>query len=622
MAIHDEPQSQVNHLNDQAGQQNGNQQNTGRTQKRNFFRGGMQFSPLGNGQYSEIYKKTKEKLEEIFKSSSQDEFKLSVLGIDRVENQILAYSVILVCGKLTNVANSPVAYHVLLLEGSGDQPKPLYLNVDGEQVEIVRTSSDAVDNELLKVVRQYINSQLGIKTPLATDVTVIGRNFNPENGQHMYRVARNAALAVGTALEMSRPDFKDINLADVDLDASLNLNISIQFHNSQNEDDVGNPVRSDVMIGFNVMNSNTRNQSLNSAVNDMISEVDGFIDVLWAPPRNPYESNPYAMASMGMNPMFRPTQKYVARVVITNILCNKSYSPASILLALYTAMSLSENNNWVQYFRPIHTQGIDLKDIGALGIEANFEGNKNGFGSRIDTKAESFSLADLGTLVSSLIQPSLIYSIDIPESGPQTWYESIFAAAADNVQGAIDQLVSAANDLTNNHFGRFWTGKSIINSTADSRIHLGYYVDRENKLRDIRDIDYIAVANYAGESNIRMIQTWSDTFNMANIREDVRLFHRKRVIMSCTGERAEITGFARRVTFDANFLDALAKGIQACGMAVGINTPLSGDLFNNERAAASFMSSAMFATQNNIFNVRSAAGGNFGGFNPGYIRSW
>ena len=610
MAIHEE-ESQVN-VGAGFAQQTGQAQQA--PKKNLFFKGGMFGSPLGNGQFTEVYKKTKEKLTELFKSANED-FKISVLGIDRVENSSLAYSVLLVCGRLASDTTNTLAYHVLLLEATGDRPMPLLVQVDNQQVEIYRTASDAVDDILINEVRKLLNVQMGVKNPIATDVTVVGKQFDPENNSHLYRVARNAALAVGTALEMSQSGFTDINLRDSDLDT--NLAINIQFQNTQNEDDVGNVLRSDVMIGFSAVSNTNNRRSLNSgSANDLISEIDGFIDVMWNPVV-PAGFNPYMpMQATGM----MPTQKYVARMIITNILCNKTYTPAGVLLALYTALTLSDSNNWVQYFRPIHTQGVDLKDIGALAIEANFENNPSGFGSRVDTKSESFSLGDLGKLVAALIQPGLIYSIDVPESGPETWFESVFAAAADGHASAVEDIVNAANSLTNGNFGKFWTSKRVITPTADGRIHMGHYVDPTGKLRDIRDIDYIAVANLAGETNPQLIQAWSDTFTRLEYKEELRLHHRKKIIMALTRETAEITGFARRITFDSNFLEALAGGIQTCGMSVAINTPLSGDLFSNQRAAAKFMSAGLMNPTQSMFNIRSMMGGGFGQHSHGYTR--
>ena len=73
----------------------------------------------------------------------------------------------------------------------------------------------------------------------------------------------------------------------------------------------------------------------------------------------------------------------------------------------------------------------------------------------------------------------------------------------------------------------------------------------------------------------------------------MRLAARKRTIMGLTNDTAEFTGFAQRITFTGQFMDALTRGCKDAGLIVRINTPLSSSDFNNQRGVAGFVGSAL-----------------------------
>jgi hypothetical protein len=124
---------------------------------------------------------------------------------------------------------------------------------------------------------------------------------------------------------------------------------------------------------------------------------------------------------------------------------------------------------------------------------------------------------------------------------------------------------------------------------------LGTWTDRAGNKRDIRDIDHVAVCNLAGERNPQTIRDWSDTFLRKQYPLVQRLAARKRIISALTGETAVFTGFAQRVTFSRQFIDALTMGVRDTGLPVRVNTPLSGSDFNDQRAVAGFAQSALVA---------------------------
>jgi hypothetical protein len=290
------------------------------------------------------------------------------------------------------------------------------------------------------------------------------------------------------------------------------------------------------------------------------------------------------------------------------------------LLTIVTALTLRENNAWVEAFRPssIAPEGPDWKDIGAVGIEANFERNPSGFGVRIDTKSDSFQRGQnmqgdyLVRLVASTFQPKLLISLDVPEVGSQTWYNSIFAVAGElnNTHSvtATEVILKEANELTHGRFSKYFPAGGRVTVDENNRIHTGFYVARNGEIKDLRDIDYLAVLNIVGDRDPELAREWSDSFALTNVPLEVRLAKRKTIITGILGQNhVHFKGFARRVTFEQDFVNALVLACKEVGLAVRTIAPYS-DLQTYERAVNPYAMGAAL----------DASGYSSGIFNRGY----
>lgn len=558
-------------------------------------------APIGRGVGSEYYNKLKENLGLVFKQANEA-VKIFLIDMDNNNEPALAFSCLIVAAQLNKAKDAGVAYHVIIMEATGDKINPIYETINNQQVEITRYTSDAFDADLMAKAKERMQRAFPNGPWINTGAIVIPASFNPEDKYSVHRLALNTGLANGTELEMLLPSFKDLNLATVEKEN--NLNINIQFNRRQIEDIVGNPMRSDFLINFASVKKNApRNLSVNAGGREQqISEASGFIDLVWNPVNQPnpfgYFTNPQANMQ---------TQKYVPRLVLTNLASNFSYTPSSVLLALATSLSLRDDNNWIQTFKPIavSNQEIDITDIGALNIEANLSNEPNGYGTRIDTKSENFKLEDLGQLISAFVSPGLIVSLDCPEVAGQSWYLDLFAAAANGKAAAYDIIYDSANRLTNGNFEKYFARGKPMFADPFNYVHLGYWTDRHGNKRDIRDIDHLAVCNLVGERNPSVIRDFSDTYLRTNYPVPLRMHHRKKIISSLTNETAVFTGRALRVTFAAEFLNALSTGIRDTGLSVSVNTPMTANDFNNQRGVASFAGSALMAPGQTFMSAAS-----------------
>lgn len=578
----------------------------------NMLSGSMFYAPIGRGVGSEVLNKIQTGLKDHYALAAK-QYELNVISIDNVNEPALAFSVLVVAGRFNDNPNR-LAYHTLIIEATGDRIAPVYENIRNQQMEVIRTTGDAYDAVLLsKVLDKMHQAYPGLTEYLNAEATVIPRTFDSDNKEKVHQLALNTGLAVFTCLSVNQKGFTDFNLTTAGTTDSQ-LIVDVRFSDQPQDDLVGDPIRSDFEIAFNAQRQQQpQNRSVNSGDRQLaLTNVSGFFDVVWAPVDG---------GSMFSNPWLPqqnvPTQKYVARAVITDMESNFAYTPGALLLAIVTTMALRDDNNWIQAFRPkpVVDNSVDLRDIGALNIEANLLNDPSGFGIPIETKVESFRLENLGQLVSSLFQRGMMMSIDVPDAGPNSWFLSMFAAASKGVTDAQTVIYASCQDLTNGNFEKYFNTNDTMFVDVNNRVHLGNWTDRNGLKRDIRDIDYMAVCNLIGGRDPIRCRAWSDTWTREDYPLAERLAERKKIIMALTGDSAVFTGFANRVTFSAKFLDALTQACRDAGLIVRINTPLSSADFNTNRGVARFANDALLGAATRSLNQYS------NNFNPQFANT-
>ncbi len=155
--------------------------------------------------------------------------------------------------------------------------------------------------------------------------------------------------------------------------------------------------------------------------------------------------------------------------------------------------------------------------------------------------------------------------------GELSWIHQIFIAAANGDEYSYNSLIAAANNLTNGAFEQTFTnvyGNEVICHDDGNRIHLGYYVDEHGERRDLRDLDYLAVLNLVGKSNPAMVEEWENTFTQSEIPLEMRMERRRNIMKALYSGKMEVKGFARRITFNPNFIIALSQACERAGLVV------------------------------------------------------
>lgn len=568
---------------------------------------------------SEKLSKLETRFKEIYEPYG-DNLDIKLIALDKQSNVEIACSVLIVGARLKGVSNGNlVAYHTLVLAN----PEPLQSKLEtwnGQQYEVKRLTSDLWNNQLRTIVENHVKRAFQTDNTQDMAACIVPVDFPVEDDFQTQQLAGNALIAVNTELERRAPGFQDLQLNNVSRDSNLETRIVFSDQNIVGAD--GKPVRADVRINLNA-SARQQDPSLDS-VTECISQVTGYMDIDFVGPAQQAVTNPF----LGYQGQQQQAQIgwYQPNFVITSMETLASHTMPAQLLALAQVLMLRTGAIWTQAFWPRPTdKEVDIRDIGALGYEVGFERDEAGNGKYIDTKSARFTPDIRAGLLAALFRPELTVSMDVAVAGPETWYNDPFVASAYGREEARTEIIRAANVLTAGEFGRIYqelqgSGSPVF--TNGNRMHLGTYRDPSGQVRDIRDLDYIAMANFVGRHDLAELRKYSDSLLALNEPPLIREAKRARIITNNLGTQV-FDGFALRVTFEAKFLQALAEGCARAGLSLQPRLPESG-VVAYERATANFGSGVMPGSgQSSLFQsgyVGQQAGGAFQG--PGYQGRW
>ena len=549
-----------------------------------------------------------------------DQYDVQIVPLNKSENTDLFVSAII----LTVAARgntSTRSYHAMLVADTADQLPVQVQQIQNQPVEIQYVVGDANDANYKAAVLSVLRRAFPNLHPdrlLETEAEVIPRGYDFKDPALVRRTLANGLKAAGTILNVNEPNFQDFTLAT--RGAELNSVARLLFNQPTASNDVGEPVRTDVVIEFSEVRQQARQQqsdgriSLNSGERSKLAlAIGGFMDLMWDPQYSQQQFNPYNQVPQ--QPQQGSQYLYTPRLVITRVQAPLLNTLPGLLFGLATTLTLRENNNWMGAWPRPSGDGFDPKDIGAIGIEANLEKNPSGFGTRIDTRKESFTPSQQGMLIGTFVRPELAISMDVSETGPETWLTSQFLAIARGSQEAVNDVIGAADLLTNGIFSRLYPSRDIV-LNDNNRIHLGWYVDKDGQRRDIRDVDHLCVLNMIGETDPQAAQDYSETFTNRNYSLELRLDRRKRLLETLIRSKIEMTGFAYRVTFVGAFLEALAQAALQSGVVIRTQTPYQ-DPAGQPRTGADWLAQGRLAqSSTGLFN-RNVGPGAVGGPNLG-----
>lgn len=521
--------------------------------------------------------------------------KLNVHELRR-DSSGLFYSMFAVAVSVAAAPERGVAYHLLIDAGTGKRPLEVRehtLNLGGvnDTLLLPEVPSEVMDDKLAAIVREWMGSLYGGVSHYYCDSTILPSSMPTEIEAYMGNALLNAMNACCVELQF-RAGGADINLGHLANEAMLHQNM--QFTRQTLMDAVGQPVRSDILIEISARprrnNNENRYQGLNHSDQKKLASVSGFVELVY----NPIQQNMhYALPGQMIDRrMFSPL------LVMTDMSMDIMPTAGAVELALVGMLQLRQGHSWLAAVRSTANRrgGVDYHDIGALNIEANIAGDPGAYGEPINTDSAEFNDQMLVTLISSTIRLEETHlAIDVPQMAPQSHYLRLFSDCwQDGNQPesrAYQRLIRAANILTNNEFNRFFPAGTPI--VLKGMAYLGgTYIDQAGQTRDLRELDYLAVANIVGKKNPALLRTWTDTWLKESDDAQKRLSDRLKLLLTLTNDQAVVTHRGDRLVINNQFLMALEQALHAA--KVQITQSKASDVnFNDQRATASWMSGGM-----------------------------
>ena len=546
-----------------------------------------------------------EAFQEILKKEGADEIKFFAVEKDGYG---LPFSLILACSQIENT----VAVSTLVLEESGEPLAPRQNNINGTNVEVERVPGDIQSDRLWAIVQEVLSGHFDAGVTLhEAGLIVIPRGLSHEDEPRLHNVVFDVSNSNIGLLDRVLGGIEEKYTVALWDPQNETVSARLDFMATSTETGVGEIVRSDIQVAMKATSNQGGHDEGWGQQQLMISEVTGYMDLIYVAP--PSQQNVFGQP-MGQPQQQGPwgqqaapaTQCYLPRFIMTGITHGlDSVSLELQLQGLASAAVLDEDHNWARAFLPNYNiKGTDMHDIGAVKYECPALADVE-----VDTKSADFTPQTLLQLLGVAVHPNMVYSMDIAEAGPMSWVQHIFIDAACGNPKAIEAIVNAADTLTNGNFSNMFKGKQLFTGDV-TRIHNGYYVDAEGNKKDLREIDYLAMLNLQGGSDLQVVTDYVDTFTATNVPEDFRLQRRLNILRGLLGEGSVfVSGYSRRVDFTSDFIMTLAA---ACA-AAGANVRPEGiyqDMTTGTRPATNYQ---RFASQGNqhsgMFNQQNQFGG-------------
>ncbi len=526
---------------------------------------------------------------------------------------------------LTNirvVGTTPVIFvSTMIVEKSRPgQLDPSQQHIDGQTVDVFVAVADAYTENFLAQISDEVKRQYGKPEAQIIDCGYqVIYDLTPLDPEQFQPVIDEAINAIDHAMDMIDPSRPVFSLNMIVANPAIRVRSRVALDQYKTEPN-GLPIRSDIRteLVFAQMNNNRAPIADNSEVR--LCETSAYVDLIYTPPAQPYQFFNNQFQQPAVNQPY-----YIPRIVLTNFGVDLPHSSLEFMLLGTASMaSLARQRSYgVVWRNQFGGTANNLRNLGAVGLQVPL--SQDGTPAILDVSGD---IRELYALMETVIAPSPVFTLEIEQGGAGNWATSIFARAAQGSQEAVNMLVNAADNLTNNNFSKIYAqltngvAQPLITSTDDLS-YVGYY-NRDGEYRDIRELDLLAVLNTVGQKDPDIVQQYLTTLvGPENIH--IRLARRSR-ILSRIAKDVHIKAYSRKYDFNAAFIEALTRAVAACGLVINNDNILNqnqGSVYNqtiqnwqasmvNPQAVNPLFTATQQASSFQ-FNVGSLFGAGFGG---------
>lgn len=424
--------------------------------------------------------------------------------------------------------------------------------IGNRTVAITTTLGQAFDDNAWNIVQKRVAEHVGVPLETVVEVStmIVPKDYDLEDKNSVTNLAYAATTA--SAMGVSGGAKSRLEMARVSA-AGKRFGTKVDFVGAPKVNALGRPVRNDITVTTTLTKATGQNSTYQSE--QKVMELSAYVDLNYVQPQQMQPQFP------GQAPVMS-TQRYRPELVITDVVSMfQDFDLTRALFCLTSVGALEKGSQWLRAFTGRLGGGkknqLNLRDIGAVGYELDITQGK-----AIPTGRDVFSTTDLQELVQTYFHQSPLISIEVDPEGPYNWVLNHFVRAGAGDPTSTKAIVDAANILTGGLFSKEWQGNDIC--LVRHVMHNGTYVDDDNKVRPLSDIDYLATLNLFGGTDKQSFQRWVRSFEAAELDPIERLADREELLRARLSS-VEVTGYSRRVTFSKQFLVALETALTKCG---------------------------------------------------------
>lgn len=537
-------------------------------------------APMTRSTAGEAVNRFKAAIEKILEKEGDGAKALRVLVLDgRIRGSALS-SILLV----RHAEGKAAVANLIVAASEPNLPNTEIKTGNGGTIELPTVPGAINDRPYWDKIRTVVREAIGNVEPVYAGANVIPVEMSPDDEGRLRSLIYYTDCGIyNTLLMASGVNPQPFNVGML-LDNTIKITSRRNFAPEPVETVTGLPVRADIVINT-VASENSKNPLDASAM--PLALVCAMVDLIYCPPEP---------AGVGQ---IQSTTHYLPHIIATKIEpVTDRVGLEQQLFAILQLPLLAKNYSWANCYRRREAiKGLDSRDVGAIGFDVpNFAGRTDGVPTRIDTKSAAFTTEMFLNLIQTAIRRDPVISIDIEDTGEMSWLNALFVAAANGVEAANNAIIQAFDNLTMGHFSKYYRGGPLFVDNG-TLIHFGYYINEGDGTRhDIRDVDYLAYLNVAGQSETKAVRDFEDTFDSSQRDPLLRLEKRLELTTRVTGPSIRITGTGRRITIHPDTIAAGVDALVATGLVINPDNAYT-DLTGNGRRGNAMFSRLAFSGQ-------------------------
>lgn len=522
--------------------------------------------PLSRTDASEALNQAKKKFDELFATKanhSRGTFAIEnfdLIAVDAAE-QGLGLSSIVFSLLVDTGAGNAVIYHTMLIEGTNvcgayNTVLPaLQIENGNRRFEVPQTPGDIVNDYFIDRIANVVTNFYALDNlelvPAGT--SVLPNEADMDNSSTVNALATCAVNAVAT-IGSETYNLQDVFSMSIFGDSS-NVEVLIDNRGHAVMSASGAPIRSDIRVD---VVGTVRNEGGNTRT--PLTSLSGYLTLKY----NPSEVRRNARSRRNEEDRnYQAVLEITAPDVTFNAITTELF-----MLSLASVNVLRANDTWRQGLLP--NANYPERQVGALVL------SDDKAPQHLDLLAANVTEDDVYRIIDDFVRDDLAVVIQIPQCDEMSWMNGVILASAGGDTNATGLIVKALDNLTDEAFSEEFDVDDMREAASrmfrlmDSRIPLGYYIDRNKNRVDLRTIDELYFLNLDSvdpEEAFELSQQWQELILQDNISVEQRCDEMLAMIEQVVGiNNVYLKGWASQVIAMPAFLDSIAESIESTGV--------------------------------------------------------